>query len=309
MISKVTAGVADKRGKRGRTDSVFDARGPRALVCVFAAVAIWMGFSVGFVRGLWDAGDKTNVTKPAALDVRLVRLPPPEPAQAPQATQPSQRTSARAGEPAARVLPTPEAPATQTKPARTTRHSVAPTTPPQTHDVPRPAAVPVTTPAIPPVVEGNERTRPTALPAPSTPSDAATTNAAPQATAAPAASAHQNAPQPNGPVTSATSSAPANSTTEGTSTSAGNGPAHVILQPLPSLPDDLREDAFQAVATARFSVHRDGSVDVELIKPTHNPRLNQLLLDALKKWRFFPAMKNGAAVESTQDIRVHFNVD
>ena len=52
-----------------------------------------------------------------------------------------------------------------------------------------------------------------------------------------------------------------------------------------------------------------GAVDVELIKPTHNPRLNQLLLDALRKWRFFPAMKNGEAVESTQDIRVHFNVD
>ena len=157
----------------------------------------------------------------------------------------------------------------------------------------------------PPVVEGNERSSVT----PPALATAATTATPPSAASAATSPAHANAPQPNGPATPSPSANPANRATEGTATSAGNGPAHAILQPLPSLPDDLREDAFQAVATARFSVHRDGSVDVELIKPTHNPRLNQLLLDALKKWRFFPAMKNGEAVESTQDIRVHFNVD
>jgi protein TonB len=307
VISKVTAGVTDKRGKRDRADNVLDAHGPRALVCVLAAIAIWVGFSVGFVRGLWNSGDKANMSKPVALDVRLVRLPPPEPPQAPrppQSSQSAQQTRARAGETAARVTPAPTPPAVQTKPERATRHSVAPApaTPTQTRDVSRPAAAPVT---APPVVEGNERA-PVTPPAAAT---AATTATPPAAASAATSSAHANAPQPNGPATPSPSANPANRATEGTSTSAGNGPAHAILQPLPSLPDDLREDAFQAVATARFSVHRDGSVDVELIKPTHNPRLNQLLLDALKKWRFFPAMKNGEAVESTQDIRVHFNVD
>lgn len=84
--------------------------------------------------------------------------------------------------------------------------------------------------------------------------------------------------------------------------------ARVINQPMPALPDDLREDAYQAVAIARFNVHADGTVDVELSKPTPNPRLNALLLDALRKWRFFPAMRDGRAVESHQDLRVHFNV-
>ncbi|OXC78046.1 TonB protein [Caballeronia sordidicola] len=50
-------------------------------------------------------------------------------------------------------------------------------------------------------------------------------------------------------------------------------------------------------------------MDVELLKPTSYPRLNQLLLEALRKWRFFPAMEGGHPVESRQDIRVHFNVD
>lgn len=91
--------------------------------------------------------------------------------------------------------------------------------------------------------------------------------------------------------------------------SSGDAAAHSISQPLPELPDDLREQAYQTVATARFAIHTDGSVDVELIKPTPNPRLNQILLEALRKWRFFPAMQAGHPVESRQDIRVHFNVN
>jgi protein TonB len=87
-----------------------------------------------------------------------------------------------------------------------------------------------------------------------------------------------------------------------------NTAARSISQPLPSLPDDLREQAYQTVATARFTIHADGSVDVELIRATPNPRLNQLLLETLRRWRFFPALRDGRPVESTQDIRVHFNV-
>ncbi|MEM5387936.1 energy transducer TonB [Paraburkholderia phymatum] len=90
--------------------------------------------------------------------------------------------------------------------------------------------------------------------------------------------------------------------------SASNAAARSISQPLPALPDDLREQAYQTVATARFTIHVDGSVDVELVKATPWPRLNQLLLEALHRWRFFPALRDGRPVESTQEIRVHFNV-
>jgi protein TonB len=89
---------------------------------------------------------------------------------------------------------------------------------------------------------------------------------------------------------------------------AGGSAARAIFQPLPDLPDDLREVAYRAEALARFSIHVDGSVDVELVKSTPYPRLNQLLLEALQKWRFFPAMEAGHPVESHQDVRVHFNV-
>jgi periplasmic protein TonB len=84
--------------------------------------------------------------------------------------------------------------------------------------------------------------------------------------------------------------------------------ARIISQPMPALPDDLREDAYQAVAVARFDIHADGTIEVELSKPTQNPRLNALLIETLRKWRFFPAMQGGHPVESHQDVRVHFNV-
>jgi len=84
--------------------------------------------------------------------------------------------------------------------------------------------------------------------------------------------------------------------------------ARIISQPMPALPDDLREDAYQAVAVARFDIHADGTIEVELSKPTQNPHLNALLIEMLRKWRFFPAMQGGHPVESHQDVRVHFNV-
>jgi periplasmic protein TonB len=84
--------------------------------------------------------------------------------------------------------------------------------------------------------------------------------------------------------------------------------ARAISQPMPSLPDDLREDAYQMIAIARFDIHADGTTEVELSKPTPNPRLNALLIETLRKWRFFPAMQGGHPVESHQDVRVHFNV-
>jgi protein TonB len=293
-------------GKPMRIGGMLDARGPRALLCVLLAVAIWLGFAVGFVRGLWRVDDQVKAPRPVAFDVRLVRLPPPEPPPSRAAQQPSpsaqqpQRPASERALQALRVPRTPAATAAQTSLAHAARRSAAPalsapTSTPPSRDVPQPAAPTVLTAPVAPDTQHTPLT-------PQTPSAPPAAQAPPAAPSAAAAAAAPAEPAPS-------AQTPARSATQDSSSSAGNGTAHPILQPLPSLPDDLREDAFQAVATARFSVHRDGSVDVELIKPTHNPRLNQLLLDALKKWRFFPAMKNGEAVESTQDIRVHFNVD
>jgi len=81
--------------------------------------------------------------------------------------------------------------------------------------------------------------------------------------------------------------------------------AALIFNPLPKIPDDLREEAFNSYAIARFKIAKDGgTATVELIKPCSNPRLNDLLLKNLKTWKF--AASNS---ESTQEIRVNFKVE
>jgi protein TonB len=52
----------------------------------------------------------------------------------------------------------------------------------------------------------------------------------------------------------------------------------------------------------------DGSVTVELVKPTQNPRLNRLLLETLKAWKFISAIIDGKPVPSVEVIVVRVQV-
>lgn len=85
--------------------------------------------------------------------------------------------------------------------------------------------------------------------------------------------------------------------------------AKAIYQPVPKIPDDLRDEAISLVAVARFHIKPDGSADVELIKATSSPRINQLILNTLRTWKFFPALQEGKPVASVQDIKVRIDVD
>jgi len=84
--------------------------------------------------------------------------------------------------------------------------------------------------------------------------------------------------------------------------------ARAIYAPTPTIPDDLREDSFHAVAIAHFQVAPDGTVKVTLTQPTQNPNLNQILLATLREWKFFPAMKDGIAIASEFDVRIPITV-
>ena len=112
------------------------------------------------------------------------------------------------------------------------------------------------------------------------------------------------------PPTAAAPSAPAKSAPSSEEGSAGsaigndNQGARAIFAPTPEIPDDLREQIFESVAVAHFKVGYDGAVEVSLTKPTENPQINQMLLDTLKQWRFFPAMRQGVAIASEFDVRI-----
>jgi periplasmic protein TonB len=84
--------------------------------------------------------------------------------------------------------------------------------------------------------------------------------------------------------------------------------ARAIFAPTPTIPDDMRENVFQAIAIAHFKVSPDGTVEVTLEQPTPNPRLNQILLNVLRQWKFFPAMRDGIAINSEFDVRIPISV-
>jgi periplasmic protein TonB len=85
--------------------------------------------------------------------------------------------------------------------------------------------------------------------------------------------------------------------------------AQAMYAPLPKIPDDLREDVFQAEAVAQFTVANDGTMTVTLIKATANPRLNQIVLNTLKRWRFVPASRSGVAIDSVFEVRIPITVE
>jgi periplasmic protein TonB len=110
------------------------------------------------------------------------------------------------------------------------------------------------------------------------------------------------------PTTSAPASTASPAAAEGSAGGVGlgndNSGARAIYDPAPEIPDELREDALDAVAVAHFEVGYDGHAEVTLTQPTMNPQLNELLLATLRQWRFAPATRNGVAVESAFDIRI-----
>jgi protein TonB len=77
---------------------------------------------------------------------------------------------------------------------------------------------------------------------------------------------------------------------------------------MPRIPDELRRHRIDAVAVVLFRVAADGSATVELREATDDPRLNQVLLEGFRRWRFFPAMVQGRAVASILELRVPVEV-
>lgn len=96
----------------------------------------------------------------------------------------------------------------------------------------------------------------------------------------------------------------------GTSNGFGTGGdrPHAIFAPVPSIPDDMRDELMHATAIARFKISHNGTVTVALLSATDFSELNDIILDTLRKWRFLPATKNGVAVDSEADVRLLISV-
>jgi periplasmic protein TonB len=275
------------RGSRNALDGEFngvvktlfafvDAPRSRMAIALLLAAAICLALLAHSMT--WLAGHEPGVKPHAQLpiDMQLVEIAPPSAAVSAPARKPPSADTAAA------IVPRP-APPTNAAPSR--RSPATSFTLAGTRTIVR----------QPPVQPARSEARTTAALASST---ASSQDAAPSTSA-------------EAKTTSNTVNANSAATSQDTAPStpnSGTTQARLLSQPIPVLPDDLREQGYQLTAVAHFKIHADGSIDVELIRPTQNPRLNQILLETLHRWRFFPAMQNGHPVDSEQDVRVHFSV-
>jgi periplasmic protein TonB len=166
---------------------------------------------------------------------------------------------------------------------------------------PHPAIVAKPVPVIHPrtIVHNRVKIKPIVPPVPPSPTGTSKSEA-PIAPASPATS--------TGASTEGEGASAGSGSGSGSGMGSDSGGARAIYSPVPKIPDDLREVAFEAVAVAHFLVSYDGKVKVNLAKPTSDPRLNQILLSTLEQWRFFPAMRGGVAIDSEFDVRIPITV-
>jgi len=88
----------------------------------------------------------------------------------------------------------------------------------------------------------------------------------------------------------------------------GTGAAGALFKPTPIIPPELRLHTLDLVAVVRFNIGTDGRPTVVLEKATADPQINEILLDTFRRWRFFPAMRNGKPMRSTLVLRVPIKV-
>ena len=109
----------------------------------------------------------------------------------------------------------------------------------------------------------------------------------------------------NGPMASTAPSRQSNPDEAG----GGTGAAAAAYSPTPVIPPELRRHALDVVAVVRFTIGTDGKPNVALEEATADPQINAILLDTFRRWRFFPAMRNGKTVPSTLILRVPVKID
>src|ERR1700677_1686660 len=273
----------------------------RLPIVAFVALAVWLGLLT--LCGLLLRGLVPAVSAPAAIDARLIDLPG-------DGSPMSQGASASARNPSSSHVTTEAAATPRAAPrinnaTRETRLQAKPVhSSKQQHKVPRlPAAhyaaedspdesspVAVTSPPIAPGQQLVSQQRPQGT---------AVTNSA-------SASSVSTAGHKLG--TGIGNGAAARTGTGNGSGDGGGSGARPIYAPVPSIPDDMRDEVMQATAVARFHVARDGSATVALITPTDFAALDHLMLDTLSPWRCQPAVRDGVAIESDAEVRLHITV-
>jgi TonB family protein len=84
-------------------------------------------------------------------------------------------------------------------------------------------------------------------------------------------------------------------------------PAHLLYRFDPDYPPDAKQQKVEGTILLRVSINASGSVDrVQLLSGP--PLLVPAAISAVKNWRYLPALLNGQAVKSEQDVSIEFRL-
>jgi TonB family protein len=79
-------------------------------------------------------------------------------------------------------------------------------------------------------------------------------------------------------------------------------------QAQPEIPDDLKHGNFKSFVRVKVEIDTDGSFTPILRTSSGNADIDSRVLEALKKWKWKPALKDGISVKSVQLFKFEFEV-
>src|SRR4029453_3356030 len=85
--------------------------------------------------------------------------------------------------------------------------------------------------------------------------------------------------------------------------------ARLIYHFEPAYPPDAREKKIEGSVVLRFTVNHEGVPQSIQVKKPLYPSLDRAAVEAVSKWRFEPAMKNGELVSMWLEGGVNFNLN
>lgn len=77
----------------------------------------------------------------------------------------------------------------------------------------------------------------------------------------------------------------------------------------PEIPQNFARAGGSGLVTVSFLVDEKGQVQDAAVEKSSNPELNEPAVKAIRKWRFKPARKDGAAVAMRVSIPIKFDVE
>lgn len=86
-------------------------------------------------------------------------------------------------------------------------------------------------------------------------------------------------------------------------------PLVVVSQDYPSYPEEGRKKMLEDQVIVRYVIGKNGRViDVQIIDHARDPIFDAAAVEAIKRWRFRPMIKDGKAVEVVHELAVNFEL-